>query len=225
MNHKSDAWAVIWDMDGVLVDSGEAHFAAWDRLFQEEGIPYSQDMFLDTFGQRNDSILRTLLGPDLPEKRLRELDVRKEIYYRELIPSRVRLLPGAWDLLTGLPPAGARQAIGSSGPRANVLATLEALRLEEFFAAITAAEDVETGKPAPDVFLLAARRLGVPPARCVVLEDATAGVQAALAAGMQCVAVTTTRPGHELADAHRVVDSLVELDTDALRQMAFRGDC
>ncbi|MBC7223300.1 MAG: HAD family phosphatase, partial [Anaerolineae bacterium] len=221
MAGKDEPWAVIWDMDGVLVDSGEAHYAAWARLFREEGIPYSREQFLQTFGQRNDRILRTLLGPDLPEERLRDLDARKEAYYRELIPSRVRLLPGAWELLHALREAGARQAVGSSGPRANVEATVAALGLQPFFGALVAAEDVAEGKPAPDVFLLAAERLEVPAAQCVVLEDAMAGVEAALAAGMRCVAVATTRPAEELRAAHRVVASLKELQAEDLRRMAL----
>lgn len=224
MASTDERWAVIWDMDGVLVDSGEAHYAAWARLFREEGIPYSRDLFLQTFGQRNDRILRTLLGPDLPEERLRELDARKEAYYRELIPSRVRLLPGAWELLNGLRAAGARQAVGSSGPRANVEATVAALGLASFFEALVAAEDVAEGKPAPDVFLLAAEWLGVSPVRCVVLEDAVAGVEAALAAGMCCVAVATTRPADELRAAHRVVASLKDVQADDLRRMALGGE-
>ncbi|MGC8837964.1 MAG: HAD family hydrolase [Anaerolineae bacterium] len=221
MGDGGELWAVIWDMDGVLVDSGEAHYAAWARLFQEEGVPYTREQFLQSFGQRNDRILRTLLGPDLPEERLRELDARKEAYYRALIPSRVRLLPGAWELLCALREAGARQAVGSSGPRANVEATVDALGLSSFFGALVAAEDVREGKPSPEVFLVAAERLGVPPARCVVLEDAAVGVQAALAAGMHCVALTTTRPAHELAAAHRVVASLREVHAEDLRRMAL----
>jgi beta-phosphoglucomutase len=221
MGDGDETWAVIWDMDGVLVDSGEAHYEAWARLFREEGIPYTREQFLQAFGQRNDRILRTLLGPDLPEDRLRELEARKEAYYRALIPSRVRLLPGAWELLHALREAGARQAVGSSGPRANVEATLAALDLGPFFGALVAAEDVREGKPAPEVFLVAAERLGVPPARCVVLEDAVAGVQAALAAGMRCVALTTTRPAHELAAAHRVVASLREVRAEDLRRLAL----
>ncbi|MGQ9567571.1 MAG: HAD family hydrolase [Anaerolineae bacterium] len=219
-----EPWAVIWDMDGVLVDSGEAHYAAWTRLFQEEGIPYSREQFLQTFGQRNDRILRTLLGPDLPEERLRELDARKEAYYRQLIPSRVRLLPGAGELLHALQEAGARQAVGSSGPRANVEATLAALGLRPFFQALVAAEDVAEGKPAPDVFLVAAERLGVPPRRCVVLEDAAVGVQAALAAGMRCLAVATTRPPKELSAAHRVVASLLEVRAEDLHRMVLGAE-
>lgn len=219
-----EPWAVIWDMDGVLVDSGEAHYAAWTRLFQEEGIPYSREQFLQTFGQRNDRILRTLLGSDLPEERLRELDARKEVYYRELIPSRVRLLPGAGELLRALREAGARQAVGSSGPRANVEATLASLGLRPFFQALVAAEDVAEGKPAPDVFLVAAERLGVPPRRCVVLEDAAVGVQAALAAGMRCLAVATTRPPKELSAAHRVVMDLLEVRAEDLHRMVLRAE-
>jgi beta-phosphoglucomutase len=223
MSQQSSAWAVIWDMDGVLVDSEEAHFSAWSRLFQEEGVPLSRDFFTRTFGQRNDSILRAAFGEDLAPERLKKLDRRKETYYRELVPSHVHLLPGAHDLLKALSQAGARLAIGSSGPRANITATLAALSVSHFFPVIVSGEDVPAGKPAPDIFLLAARRLAVPPAHCLVLEDAPPGVEAALAAGMRCVAITSTRSADELAQAHLIVNSLTELRAESLRQMALSG--
>ena len=211
-------------MDGVLVDSEEAHFTAWRRLFEEESIPYHRDLFRRTFGQRNDAVIRDIFGADAPMDRLREMDMRKESYYRELIPSMVTALPGALALLNGLTQSGARQAIGSSGPLDNVIAGLEALGMRQFFDAIAAGHEVETGKPAPDIFLLAAKRLNVPATRCLVLEDAPQGVEAALAAGMRCVAVTSTRPAEELARAHRVVGSLTELTAESLRQMVIQGE-
>lgn len=219
MSVKDNAWAVIWDLDGVLVDSTEGHFAAWQRLFAEEGLQLDRAGFLRTFGQRNDSVLRAALGPDLPAERIQMLGERKEAYFRSLVPQWVRPTAGAVALLSGLHAAGARQAIGSSAPRANVETILSALGVSGLFGATVTAEDVSRGKPAPDVFLTAAARLGVPPARCIVLEDAPPGVEAARAAGMRCVAVTTTRPAADLQRADRVVVSLTELSAAVLRAL------
>ena len=219
MNTKLTPWAVIWDMDGVLIDSAEAHFAAWRRLMAEEGQPYDRDVFNRTFGLRNDTTLHQILGPDLPAQRIQELDLRKEAYYRELIPSRVHLLAGALPLLRELNAAGVHQAIGSSGPTANVAAALDALELEVYFRHTVSGDDVAAGKPAPDIFLLAAERVGVPPQRCVVLEDAPAGIDSARAAGMACVGLASTHPAEKLNPADWVVDSLETLDVPALLRL------
>ncbi|MCC7353287.1 MAG: HAD family phosphatase [Anaerolineae bacterium] len=219
MSVKDHSWAVIWDLDGVLVDSTEGHFAAWQRLFAEEGLQLDRAGFLRTFGQRNDSVLRTALGPGLSAERIQALGERKEAYFRSLVSHLVQPMPGARALLSELYAAGARQAIGSSAPRANVAAILAVLGTSEVFGATVAAEDVSQGKPAPDVFLTAAARLRVPPARCIVVEDAPPGVEAARAAGMRCIAVTTTRPAAELWQADRVVASLTELSAASLRAL------
>jgi beta-phosphoglucomutase len=219
MSTEDSVWAVIWDLDGVLVDSTEGHFVAWQRLFAEEGLQMDRAEFLRTFGQRNDSVLRAALGPDLPAARLRDLGERKEAYFRSLVPQLVRPVPGALALLSALRAAGARQAIGSSAPRANLETILSAWGISTLFGATVTAEDVSRGKPAPDVFLTAAARLRVSPARCLVLEDAPPGVEAARAAGMRCVAVTTTRPATDLQRADRVVVSLTELSPAALRAL------
>ncbi len=217
MGISDERWAVIWDLDGVLVDSTEGHFAAWQRLFAEEGLQMDRAEFLRTFGQRNDSVLRAALGPDLPAARLQDLGERKEAYFRSLVPQLVRPVPGALMLLSELHGAGVAQAIGSSAPRANLETILSTLGISELFGATVTAEDVSRGKPAPDVFLTAAARLGIPPARCIVLEDAPPGVEAARAAGMRCVAVTTTRPPADLQRADRVVVSLTDLSAATLR--------
>jgi beta-phosphoglucomutase len=214
-----DNYAVIWDMDGVLVDSTEGHLAAWQRIFAEEGLQLDRAGFLRTFGQRNDTALRAVMGADLSAERIQALSDRKEAYFRSLVPQLVRPIPRALALLSGLHAAGVRQAIGSSAPRANLEAMLPLLGAPEVFGALVTAEDVARGKPAPDVFLTAAARLHVPPARCIVLEDAPPGVEAARAAGMRCVAVTTTRPAAELQRADRVVASLDELSPAALRAL------
>jgi len=205
--------AVIWDLDGVIIDSAEEHRQAWKRLAQEEGLPFSDADFWATFGKRDDDIITILWGQQSPE-RVRELADRKEAYFRDLIRKTAAPLPGAVELLRGLHAAGFLQALASSAPVANIQLISEVLGLRQYLTALVSGETVAHGKPAPDIFLKAAGELGVSPARCVVIEDAVAGVQAAHAAGMRCIAVAGDRDLPGLREAELMVRSLVEVDVE-----------
>jgi len=211
--------AVIWDMDGVIADTAACHLQAWQRLWAEQGVAFTAEQFRRTFGQRTTEIIRGILGPDVPAEEVCALGERKEAYCRELLRRQLHVLPGVRELLAALEQAGFRQALASSAPRQNVELILEALDVGRYFSAVVSEADVTLGKPNPQIFLLAATRLGVEPRRCLVIEDAVAGVQAAKSAGMRCLAVTTTHPGARLAAADRVVQSLAEVgvaDIEAL---------
>jgi beta-phosphoglucomutase len=184
-----NAYAVIWDVDGTLVDTAELHFAAWVKLARELGKPFTRADFAATFGRRNPEIIGQLFGPSYGEREIAELGDRKEEYYKAAARQGVSLLPGARALLEALAAAGWKQAIGSSAPRGNLDLILGLTDTKQFFRAVVSMEDTQRGKPDPQVFQVAAQRLGVAPARCVVMEDAVAGVQAAKAGGMKCVAV------------------------------------
>jgi 2-amino-4-hydroxy-6-hydroxymethyldihydropteridine diphosphokinase len=217
--HHDSPKAVIWDMDGVIADTAACHLQAWQRLWAEQGIEFTAEQFRRTFGQRTTEIIRGILGPDMPDEEVCALGERKEAYCRELLRRQLRALPGVRELLAALEQAGFRQALASSAPRKNVELILEALDIGRYFAAVVSEADVTLGKPDPQIFLVAAARLGIAPRRCLVIEDAVAGVQAAKAAGMRCLAVTTTNPGAHLAAADRVVPSLTEVsvaDIEAL---------
>lgn len=203
--------AVIWDMDGVIVDTAACHLQAWQRLWAEQGVAFTAEQFRRTFGQRTTEIIRGILGPDVPAEEVCALGERKEAYCRELLRRQLHVLPGVRELLAALEQAGFRQALASSAPRQNVELILEALDVGRYFSAVVSEADVTLGKPNPQIFLLAATRLGVEPRRCLVIEDAVAGVQAAKSAGMRCLAVTTTHPGARLAAADRIVQSLAEV--------------
>jgi beta-phosphoglucomutase len=213
--------AAIWDVDGTLVDTAQMHFAAWRELAAEIGKPFSHSDFAATFGWRNPEIIRALFDPHAEDAACARLADRKESLYRSAAQTHgVTLLPGVHALLDGLRSAGWGQAIGSSAPRANLDLILELTQTRSYFQALLSMEDTTRGKPDPQVFLIAAERLGLPPVRCVVFEDAPAGVQAAKAGGMACVAVTSA--GHHSADelhaagADRVVASLAEIGVDQL---------
>src|SRR5215470_1842738 len=159
---------VLWDMDGTLVDSADYHYEAWRETMAGLGRPLSRDEFAATFGQRNDTILRRSIGPQITAEEIQRIGDAKEERYRTLVRERgIAALPGVREWLERLHAAGWRQAIASSGPRLNAQAVVAALGLESLFDAIVSAEDVVHGKPDPDVFLAAADRLGVAAARCV----------------------------------------------------------
>ncbi len=205
-------------MDGVLVDTGEFHFRAWSQALPEFGIPFTRQEFQATFGMNNAGILEVLLGePPAPEL-LAEISDRKEQLFRQAVRGRVRPLPGVLDWLGRLRAAGVRQAIASSAPPANIDALVDEVGLRTYFDAIVSGFDLP-GKPDPAVFLQAARCIGVPPERCVVVEDAVAGVEGAKRAGMKCVAVTTTSPAEALKEADVVVERLDTLPPDTFERL------
>jgi beta-phosphoglucomutase len=215
--------AVIWDVDGTLVDTAELHYRAWVVMARELNVPFSREGFAATFGWRNPEVIRQLWPGRFSDRQSDELGQRKEELYRKEAERGVELLPGVWPLLEGLHAAGFKQAVGSSAPRRNIDLILQLTRTASFFDGVVAMEDVTRGKPDPQVFLAAAAKVGTPPARCVVLEDAVAGVQAAKAGGMKCVAVTFVghHPEEKLkaAGADRVVPTLEQLDVAALRDL------
>jgi beta-phosphoglucomutase len=210
--------AVIWDLDGVIIDSGDEHRRAWQRLAREEGVPLSDAQFWATFGQRNDAIIAQLWGP-LPQQRVQELADRKESYFRDLIGRTVTALPGSLELMSALQTAGYKQGLGSSTPIANLELISESLGLDRYLSVLVSGETVPHGKPAPDLFLKVAEQLGVAPAYCLVIEDAVAGVQAAHAAAMRCIAVAGDRDLPGLRAAELMVKSLTEVSVERIRHM------
>jgi beta-phosphoglucomutase len=214
-------WAVLWDMDGTLVDTAELHFAAWRECCARHGRNFTEADFQATFGRRNPEILRFLLGDHLTDEEVASLGEAKELIYRaQARKTGIELLPGARELLVAARDHGACQAIGSSAPRANLDLILELTDIGSYLAHTVGMEDTTRGKPDPQVFQIGAQRLGVPSERCVVMEDAVAGIQAATAGGMRSVAVRHV--GHhpavalKAAGATLVVDCLTELDGPTL---------
>jgi len=217
-------WAAIFDWDGVILDSSKHHEESWERLAKEEGKILPEGHFLRGFGRRNVEIMRDLLqwSDDLQE--IQRLSLRKEELYREVVEDwGIQSLPGVRTWLERLEQAGIPCAIGSSTEQKNVQLGLRLLGLESFFQTAVTAEHVQRGKPAPDVFLQAAEKVGIDPRRCVVFEDAPSGVEAARAAGMKVVGVTTTHPGGHLEGVDREVARLDELKTNELSEWFSRS--
>jgi HAD superfamily hydrolase (TIGR01509 family) len=206
------ARAVLWDLDGTLVDSEEFHWRSWRDTMRPEGVELTYVQFLASFGQRNDRIIPAWLGIDADAARVRRIGEDKEAEYRRLAEAHgLTPLPGAREWLTKLRAAGWKQAIASSAPGVNVEMMLRVAGLERCLDAVVSAEDVTIGKPDPQVFLEAARKLDVPPSRCIVVEDAAAGVEGARRAGMRTIGVIK----NGRLDADLSVASLADLPPDA----------
>ena len=213
--------AVLWDMDGTLVDSAEYHWQAWRDTMSREDFPVTHGQFLATFGQRNDSILRQWLGQKAtPELILRIGKAKEELYRQHVREHGIAPLPGALEWVDLLYRQGWGQAIASAAPRANIETILDVLHASECFEAIVSAEDVHRGKPDPEVLLIAATKLGAAPKHCIVVEDAEHGIEAARAAGMKSIGVSQN--GKHLP-ADMVVRSLDLLDTNAFDNLLQDG--
>ncbi len=205
-------FGVLWDLDGVLIDTGEFHYQAWAAILAANSVPFSPELFRLTFGMNNVGVLTTLLGQPPTLDYAQRIDAEKEAAFRAAIHGKAVALPGVVDWLERLKTFGARQAIASSAPQANIDVLIDELHLRNYFEAIVSAHQMP-GKPDPAVFLEAARRLGLSPDRCVVIEDSGAGVMAAKRGGMKCIAVTNTNPAQVLkeAGADLIVDGLDRL--------------
>jgi beta-phosphoglucomutase family hydrolase len=211
---------VIFDWDGVVIDSSAQHERSWELLAEEIQKPLPPGHFKAGFGKKNQEIIPDLYGWSDDPAEIQRLGDRKEELYRKLVREQgVVVLPGARELLVALRDASIRRSVGSSTPRANLDAIFAATGLGELFDAVVSANDVGNGKPAPDVFLLAAARLGLAPADCLVIEDAHVGIEAARRAGMKVLAVATTNRLSELVLADAAVSSLEGVTPEILSQV------
>lgn len=211
-------YAVIFDMDGVLVDSYRDHYESWQTFCHERGLAMSEEYFAATFGRTSREVIVDLWGQDrfTPEE-IAEIDRRKESIFRNRLANHFPVMDGARELIDALKVAGIAIGVGSSAPPENVWFSLDRIERRDSFSSVVTGADVTRGKPDPQVFLLNSQRLGVPPERCLVIEDAPPGIEAALAAGMTCVGFASTgRRPEQLTAAHQVIRSLRELTPDSL---------
>jgi beta-phosphoglucomutase family hydrolase len=213
----------IFDWDGVIIDSHDQHERSWQLLAEEQGKVLPANFFKQSFGMRNQTIIPMFFSnwiDTTSEREVMQLADRKEQLYRDLVlADGIDPLPGVHELLGSLKAEGIPCSVGSSTPRANIDAIMEATGLAGAFDAITAAEDVDRGKPAPDVFLKAAEKVGGSPGRSVVFEDAHVGIEAAIAADMKVIAVATTHPIDELGEADLAYEDLTSVTASTLLEL------
>jgi HAD superfamily hydrolase (TIGR01509 family) len=203
----------IFDLDGVLIDSGPAHKQSWFELAHMQGYHITDEIFYSTFGMQNPAILTLLEGREPPAEKVAALAAWKEKRYRDIIADTLELAAGGYELLRKLRKDGFRLAIGSSAPKENLDLAVTKLGLEKYFDAFVCSADAPRSKPAPDTFLTAARKIGLAPKRCVVVEDSVAGISAGKAAGMKVIALTTTNSRDKLTQADVIVNNLSDLTT------------
>ncbi len=215
--------AVLWDLDGVIADTGTYHYQAWRDVFGKRGVAFTEEHFMRHFGQRHDTIIQSALGEGISKEEFNTVTREKQENYRRRVAGNIKPMPGALELIESLKQYGIKTAIASSAPLENVDIIIRGLAIESYFQAIAQGTEVAEGKPSPQVFLLAARKLGVEPGNCVVIEDAIAGVAAAKRAGMKCVAVTNSHSRNSLKKADLIVDTLEAVSVSDLAGL-FRPD-
>lgn len=202
----SQAKAVIFDMDGTLIDSTEADYLAWKRLFARHHVDLSFEKYFTMLGIRSADLVRKEL--QLKDAALEEALALKLHYFNELVNDNgIRPIAFAPEFVQQLHAQPIQLALATSSRREKMQRMMTMTHLLPYFKAIVTGEEVTKGKPAPDIFLLAAEKLGVAPGDCIVFEDAFHGVKAAKNAGMTCVAISTTHPAHLLQEADLVIES------------------
>ncbi len=216
---KNEVKAVIWDMDGIIADTAQYHHKGWQIVFRQRGTNYTEADFRRNTGKRSDTIVREVLGEKIPQSEITEIIQEKDETFRQLMGQKIKLFPGVLKLITALKEHGFKIAIASSAPKENILLITRSLKIDNRFNAIISGWEVTKGKPHPQTFLLAAEKLGVAAADCIVIEDAISGVAASKRAGMRCIAVTNTTSRAELREADLIIDTLEEITVDDLNRL------
>ena len=213
---------VIFDWDGVIVDSSDLHLKSWETLANELKLPLPNDHFEKGFGKRNETIIPQILGWSKDPVQINHWGKRKEEIYREFgNKDGIKLAPGSKDFLKQIPSSTFRCSIGTSTERKNVELAISQHDLSQYFLGAACSEDVSKGKPDPEVFLKAAKVLSITPKDCVVFEDSPHGIEAAIRAGMKTVALTTTHPSTTFMHLNPdlLVASLADLSVDQVEKL------
>jgi HAD superfamily hydrolase (TIGR01509 family) len=197
--------AILWDMDGTIIDTKESHYKAWNTILKEQGFVLDRDVYDANFGRNTQAILPLMLGFDPEREFAQKLLRQKEALFREMAPRETQLIPGVGDWLRFARERRIPQAVASSGSLRNIQAMLENFNLLDYFDALVPGAQLPA-KPEPEIFLKAARKLNTPAAGCLVIEDSLAGVKAGRRAGMSVIAVATSHPRWKLSFADLVLD-------------------
>jgi beta-phosphoglucomutase family hydrolase len=206
--------AVIFDMDGVLVDNAHFHKRAFAEYFSKFGTTLAPEMF----GRGNEELM-TELFPNESKERRRELAAGKEAYYRQIYEPHIKPVTGLVELLKNLKENNILVAVGSSAPVENIDFVLDKLNIRDYFDVVVVAAMVQRAKPAPDIYLKSAELLNVKPENCLVFEDALAGIAASRAAGMKVVGVATSLSAERLSETDKIITDFTEITIDKIKQI------
>lgn len=215
MRDCKNLWAVIWDLDGTILDTQKQHFRSMEYVSKKYGVKFNDQVLKHHYGKTSLDIFTIALGDKFSQDELAEMVDEKEKNYRSIIAEGVEFLPGVKCCLLKFQEIGFKQAIASSTSMENIIAVVSTLNAQSYFTQFFSGEGYP-GKPDPAVFLLAASKLELPPSQCLVIEDSPHGVEAAKAAGMKCVAVSLSYSLESLSSADIVLKSLETLDFDAV---------
>ena len=210
--------AILWDMDGTLLDTKVCHYISWRDVLRKHGYDLTEALFDEHFGRNNASILPIYLGFEPAPQMANEMISEKEMMFREIAPSKTQLFPGVEFWLKTARSLGVRQAIASSGSLENIQVMANASGISSYFAELISGADLPA-KPEPDIFLIAAKAIETAPDHCLVVEDSVPGIHAAKRAGMKCVALSSTNPPSKLGQADVIVDDFTSPLQDVLNRL------
>jgi beta-phosphoglucomutase family hydrolase len=212
--------AFIFDMDGTLVDNMEVHTQIWLEMLLEHGVAMTAEEFHHrASGKPNERVLREVFDGRMSKEETAAFAARKEARYRVAYGPQMRPVRGLPRFLAAAQRLRVPMSLATSAGSDNIAFVLGGLEIEHIFHAVVGAEDVTHGKPDPEMFLLAAERMGVDPRGCLVFEDAPAGIEAASRAGMRAIAVATTAPAHTysgLKPVVRVIEDFTSVTPEGL---------
>jgi HAD superfamily hydrolase (TIGR01509 family) len=210
-------------LDGTIVESGVYHKLAWQKTLQKRGVELTEERFRYSFGRRNEENLRSFFDNKLSPDEIEAISEEKEANFRQLIKANIHALPGVVKFLESLASVEFQLAIVSSTTIENIQLITETLGIKMYFSLFITAKDVTESKPSPQGYITAAKKLGVKPGNCVVIEDAVIGIKAAKSAGMRCIEVTNTSPKDNLLEADIVVDSLEKITVKTIEELFNRA--
>jgi HAD superfamily hydrolase (TIGR01509 family) len=203
---------ILCDMDGVIADSYCFHLAAWQETFAKRGIELTKEAFNELFGTRNDFIVGTIMGGELPQRDVKIIVEEKEENFRRRAAGNIKPFPGVIRLLDDIKKGNFKLGLVSSAPSDNIDLVLSEFNLRDIFGCVVSGQEVSESKPSPQIYLSAAEKLEVIPNDCLVIEDSPLGIKAAKNAGMRCLAITNTHPQQDLKEADKIIDSLEDVD-------------
>ncbi|UOQ54475.1 HAD family hydrolase [Hymenobacter cellulosivorans] len=213
-------YALIFDMDGVLVDNTPYQAKAFQLLFREHGLTTNARQLLKRLnGMPATNILKTVFRHPVPDKQLKEYASQREFLYRVLYWDKRREMPGLSEFLQAARAAGFNIGLGTGSPPETISYIIDHLDLRQYFDVVTGKDDVEKGKPHADTFSVVAQKLGVPPERCVVFEDALLGEQAAYKAKMRCIGVSSGLKPEQFQAPLRVIRDFRDITPEQVREL------
>ena len=215
----SELKGVIFDMDGTMVDNALYHDEAWKIFTHKHGLE-ALDLH-SMFGMTNETFMKRLFGDNIDVDRIKSLALEKELIYQQIYSDTIEEVKGLTAFLNELSENGLQLAIGTAAPKINVDFVCEKLGVASYFKEVVDDAQVKKGKPDPEIFLLAAKKLGLSPLNCLVIEDSEFGIEAGISAGMKVVAIATTLSKEKLetTQAHLVVNNYTELNTTLLKKL------